>query len=107
MGGNKRRKTGKDSPPDHAKGKHAARTETIGESARQRLKNRVAHEHRAEYFSQLYVAEMVGIGDRASGNGDVHAVEIRNCTENEEPEHEIPAHAGCCGVRHLVRLLMR
>ena len=88
--------------PHHAT--PAASTRRASEAVRQPsadgLEKCITDQHGAEHFSQLHIAEMVGLGDGSAGNGNVYPVEIRNSTEDEQPEHQKPSHMARSGTVH-------
>src|SRR5712671_1307884 len=95
MRGHERREGGKDSPPHHSRSHDPAGTEAIRKAAPNGLKQRVADQQCAEDLAALHIAQMVGISNRTSGDGNVDAVEVRHGAQDEEPKHQKPAHSGC------------
>src|ERR1700691_421018 len=101
MGGIQGRQSSENSPPDNAAGQNAARTITIGEVTSDRLKQRVTSHHRAENLSELHVGQVIGVDNGSACDGNIDSVEIRHGTEDEQPEHQKPAHAaGLCRSHH-------
>ena len=88
-------KSGEDSPPDHARSQHAAWAEAVGQAPSEGLEQCVTNQQRAEHSAQLDVAEMVGVGNRSAGGRNIDAIKVRHRAQNEQPEHQKPAHSSC------------
>src|SRR5215471_13158563 len=84
-------KCGEDSPPQHPCGQYAPWTKAICEATADCLKSRVSDQKRAEDSAELHVGEPEIVGNGPCSHGSVDPVQIRDCTENEEPEHQGPA----------------
>ncbi len=89
-----------DSPPNNADREHVARAEPARQPSARCLKNGIAKQKSAKDRAELNLGEMVFLGQGSTGNRDIDPVEIGNCTQNEQPEHQEPAHSAGGLVSH-------
>ena len=89
------RQRAEDTPQHEPKSKHPPWTEAIGEPSRGSLKDCVAKKKYTEYQSKADVAYGEFLGKFCSGNGEIHAIDECDGTENKEPHDEKPADAAC------------
>src|SRR5580700_4624556 len=84
-----------DSPQQNSGGKHASRTQAIGEPTSDGLKDCITDQEGAGERSQLDVGQVEFRGDGVTGNRDVDAVDVGDGTQKKQTEDEEPADA--CG----------